>query len=99
MFDAAAIAHNTLNLHIKYLWTRFCMYRQLADMLACVPPVLIRRSRYYARGVFAWPLITSSWSLGGGSGMRSSVGKLKAKVWDLNTVALSLMDWPLRWGS
>jgi len=33
--------------------------------------------RYYSRGVFAWPQITSDWALGG----RGFVGKLKVRGW------------------
>lgn len=48
--------------------------------------------RYYARGVFTWPQITSDWALGG----RGALGKLKGDLWGLSTVVLSFLDWPLR---
>lgn len=48
--------------------------------------------RYYARGVFTWPQITSDWALGG----KGFLGKLKGDLWGLSTVVLSFLDWPLR---
>jgi hypothetical protein len=47
--------------------------------------------RYYARGVFAWPLIatTCSWSYQSKS--------WKGKLFQSNAGVLSLIDWPVRW--
>ncbi|GBF90754.1 hypothetical protein Rsub_03055 [Raphidocelis subcapitata] len=48
--------------------------------------------RYYARGVFTWPQITSDWAMGG----KGFLGKLKGDLWGMSTVVLSFLDWPLR---
>lgn len=52
--------------------------------------------RYYARGVFAWPIIanSSSWTYGGKAG----AAKLKGQLYGVSSGVLSLIDWPLRCG-
>eukprot|EP00878_Enallax_costatus_P001002 GHUV01001134.1.p1 GENE.GHUV01001134.1~~GHUV01001134.1.p1 ORF type:complete len:354 (+),score=120.84 GHUV01001134.1:515-1576(+) len=48
--------------------------------------------RYYARGVFAWPQICNDWASGGKGGL----AKIKGDLWNMDTVFLSFLDWPLR---
>ncbi len=51
------------------------------------PPPNRPTKRYYARGVFTWPQITSDWAIGG----RGFLGKLKGDIWGLSTVVLSFL--------